>query len=76
MARPAPGDRDTRKLPIAPLLWAIGYSGLHVTVLLRAVMAYQKPALLGSLSFWVVSMTLVTVCVAFMTAGWGTSTRR
>lgn len=66
-------ERGAGKLPIAPLLWTIGYCGLHVTVLLRAVMAFQKPALLGSLSFWAVSMALVTVCVALMTAGWGSS---
>lgn len=66
-------ERGARKLPIAALLWTIGYSGLHVTVLVRAVMAYQKPALLGSLSFWTVSMALVAVCVALMTSGWGSS---
>ena len=74
----SPHERDDRdaergagKLPFAPLLWTIGYSGLHVTVLVRAVMAFQKPALLASLSFWAVSMALVVACVALMTAGWG-----
>jgi hypothetical protein len=75
MTRPDP-DSERRSLPLAPLCWAIGYSGLHVTVLLRAVMAWQQPALLGSWSFWVVSLALATGCVGLMTAGWGDWMRR
>lgn len=75
MFRRQPESED-RRLPWAPLCWAIGYSGLHITVLLRAVMAWQQPALLGSWSFWVVSLALATGCVALMTAGWGDWMRR
>lgn len=75
MARPDP-DSERRKLPLAPLCWAIGYSGLHITVLLRAVMAWQQPALLWSWSYWLVNLALATGCVALMTAGWGDWMRR
>ncbi|MDX5363470.1 MAG: hypothetical protein LPJ91_04870 [Pseudazoarcus pumilus] len=76
MARPHSDDADRDALPLAPLCWAIGYSGLHITVLLRAVMAWQQPALLVSASFWLVNLALATGCVALMTSGWGARPRR
>lgn len=76
MEQPPSDDSERDTLPFAPLCWAIGYSGLHITVLLRAVMAWQQPALLGSASFWLVNLALATGCVALMTSGWGARPRR
>lgn len=76
MAHPHPDDSERDALPLAPLCWAIGYSGLHITVLLRAVMAWQQPALLVSAGFWLVNLALATGCVALMTFGWGDWKRR
>lgn len=65
-------DSEGERLPaLAPLIWAIGYSGLHATVLVRGVMAYQHPAHLGSIAFWSVTLALGAVFAAMMTAGWG-----
>lgn len=69
-------EPERSQLPFAPLCWAIGYSALHVTVLLRAVMAWQQPALLGSAAYWLVNLALATGCAALMTAGWGDWMRR
>ena len=56
---------------LRPLIWTVGYSVLHVTVLLRGIMAYQQPELLTSWHFWSVNLFIATVCAGLMTAGWG-----